>query len=76
MSYDAWKTRSPDDDLPQEPPQQWFVCDVCDGSGEVVKGEWGYEAGCTHRHWMEIGEPCRNCEGHGGWPGDVEADAP
>lgn len=56
-----------------EAPQQWFVCDECDGSGEIVRGEWGCEPGCG-RHMMEVGEPCGRCNGEGGWIDNVEAD--
>ncbi len=34
-TYDDWKCA---DDTVFEPPQQWFVCNECDGSGEVVRG--------------------------------------
>lgn len=57
-----------------EPPQQWFVCDECSGSGEIVRGEWGCEPGCGHRHMIEVGETCDRCGGEGGWIGDVEPD--
>lgn len=57
-----------------DPPQQWYVCDACNGSGEIVRGEWGCEPGCGHPHMMEIGEPCGKCNGEGGWMDDVEAD--
>jgi DnaJ-class molecular chaperone len=58
-----------------DPPQQWFECDACDGSGEIVRGHWGYEPGCTHAHRMEIGEPCGKCNGEGGWIDDAEPDS-
>lgn len=60
----------------EEAPQQWFECDVCDGSGEEVFGYWGYEPGCNHGHIIEDGRPCSKCNGAGGWVDDVEADAP
>jgi len=69
--YDAWKTRSPDDEH-WGPPQQWYVCDACDGSGEEVFGYWGCEPGCGHPHVMEEGRPCGKCNGEGGWVDDVE----
>jgi len=57
-----------------DPPEQWFVCDACDGSGEIVRGYWGYEPGCGRGHVMEIGEPCGKCHGDGGWIGEAEDD--
>jgi hypothetical protein len=56
------------------PPQQWYVCDACDGSSEIVRGEWGCEPGCGHRHMMEIGETCGKCNGEGGRVDDVKPD--
>lgn len=58
----------------REAPQQWFTCDACDGSGEIVTGYWGYEPGCGHGHMMDHGAPCDRCGGEGGWVGDVQAD--
>lgn len=66
MDDDEW-------DMPV-PPQQWYVCNACDGSGEIVRGEWGCEPGCGHPHMMEVGETCGKCNGEGGWMDDVEAD--
>jgi len=57
---------------PLGPPQQWYVCDACDGSGEEVFGYWGCEPGCGHPHVMEEGRPCGKCNGEGGWVDDVE----
>lgn len=57
-----------------DPPQQWFVCDACEGSGEEVFGYWGYEPGCGHGHMIEDGQPCGKCNGDGGWLDDVEPD--
>ncbi len=73
MTYDHWKTTNPEDER-LEPPQQWYICDACYGSGEIVRGMWGREPGCGHPHMMEIGEPCGKCSGAGGWLDDVEAD--
>jgi hypothetical protein len=72
-TYDDWKTRDDTFDH-EEPPQQWFTCDACDGSGEIVTGYWGYEPGCGHGHMMDHGEPCGKCNGEGGWIDDVEHD--
>lgn len=59
-------------DLP-EPPQQWFVCDECDGTGEIPYRYWGYEHGCGHGHWMDDAKPCGRCGGDGGWLDDATA---
>lgn len=75
MTYDHWKTTEPDPFAFDEPPQQWFECHACDGSGEIVRGVWGYEPGCGHGHMMEIGEPCGKCGGDGGRLDDAEPDA-
>lgn len=74
MTYDSWKTTDPAEEWFGSPPEQWFVCDACDGSGEEVFGYWGYEAGCGHGHTIEDGRPCGKCNGHGGWIEEVEAD--
>lgn len=57
-----------------EPPLKWYVCDACDGSGEIITRYWGYEHGCGHGHWMDDGQPCSKCNGEGGWIDDVEPD--
>ena len=58
----------------EEPPQQWFTCEVCGGSGEEVFGYWGYEPGCGHGHMMDDGRPCSRCGGAGGWLDDATAN--
>lgn len=75
MTYDAWKTRSPDDDLDRT-PLQVFTCDACDGSGEIPFSYWGYEAGCGHGHTMYDAERCTKCGGFGEWLDDAEGDPP
>lgn len=71
--YDHWKTTEPDPFAFDEPPEQWFTCDACDGSGEEVFGYWGYEPGCGHGHMMDDARPCGRCGGAGGWIDDVTA---
>ena len=55
-----------------DPPEQWFVCNACEGSGVEVFGTWVYEPGCGFGHASSDERPCRECNGAGGWIGDVE----
>jgi len=71
--YDAWKTRSPDDEY-WDAPQQWYVCDACDGSGIYARRVTVYEHGCGFPHYDTAEEPCGKCNGEGGWVDDVEPD--
>lgn len=59
-----------------EAPQQWFVCDACNGSGVEVFGIWVYEPGCGFGHDSTDERPCGKCAGAGGWPDDAEPDEP
>lgn len=69
--YTWWNNPFPEDDF-DEPPQQWFQCDACDGSGEEAFAFWGYEPGCGHGHMIEDGRPCGKCNGDGGWLDDAD----
>lgn len=75
MTYDEWKPRSPDDDI-ETVPQQWFVCEACDGSGVEVFGTWEYEPGCGFGHASSDERPCSNCDGAGGFLGEAEGGGP
>lgn len=75
MTYDHWKTTEPDPF--DEPPQQWFDCDACDGAGEVPSGRMSHSVNsATIDPPWEIMETCGKCGGAGGWIDDVEPDAP
>lgn len=62
-----------------DPPEEWFECDVCDCAGEVFTG-------CmSHMVWSNTIDPpepvmetCQKCGGAGGWiderKPDTEAD--
>jgi hypothetical protein len=58
-----------------DPPQQWFVCDACDGSGVFARRVTVYEHGCGFPHDDTAEEPCGGCNGVGGWLDDAHADA-
>lgn len=66
MSYDRWKTRSPDDELYGDPPEVWEDCPNCSGEGGYEKHCMTYELGCGFAHddsyWVE----CETCNGTGG----------
>ncbi len=57
-----------------EPPQQWFVCDVCEGSGVEAFRVTVYEHGCGFPHDDTDERPCRCCDGAGGWMDEAESD--
>jgi hypothetical protein len=57
-----------------EAPQQWFVCDACDGSGVEVFGTTVYEHGCGFSHDDTDERPCPQCHGDGGWVDDAKSD--
>lgn len=58
-----------------EPPQQIFTCEACDGKGHIVRRVTVYEHGYGFPH--DDGEeiPCERCGGHGEIIDDAEADA-
>lgn len=65
MTYDSWKTRSPDDELDHgEPPEVWVECPVCQGEGYIEQWE-------SVSRWS-IDPPsgfavlCEECHGAGG----------
>jgi len=75
MTYDAWKTKSPDDYDPNiDPPQQWYVCDACGGEGYVTHTIVVYEPGCHFPHEDAEERTCRTCGGSGGWLDDARPD--
>lgn len=55
-------------------PEQWFVCDVCDGSGVHAYRITVYEHGCGFPHDDTAEDPCGKCGGIGGWIGEVEGE--
>ncbi len=56
------------------PPQQWYVCDACDGEGFIPRRVTVYEHGCGFPHDDTHEEPCGKCNGVGGWVDDVRPD--
>lgn len=74
MTYDHWKTTEPDPWLHDEPPEQWFVCDACDGMGVIGTRVTVYEHGCGFPHDDTHEEECVSCGGIGGWIADADGD--
>lgn len=74
MTYDHWKTTNPEDEWLGDPPQQWFVCEACDGDGITRRGIRIYEHGCGFAHDDVEEIPCGKCNGAGGWLDDAETD--
>jgi hypothetical protein len=64
MTYDQWKCRSPDDDLPEF--EEWEDCPECGGEGEILETIHVYERGCGFSHPDTYGRPCRACGGRRG----------
>ena len=67
MAYDAWKTRSPDDEQFRGQPYGEMRCDTCDSVKDVSENEYSEfvcescEQNATERAWE------RHCEAfHGG----------
>lgn len=56
----------------REPPQQWFVCDECNGSGVYAYRITVYEPGCGFPHDDTAEKPCPECNGAGGRLDDAE----
>lgn len=54
--------------------EQWFVCEVCDGSGVIGRRITVYEAGCGFPHDDVEENPCPECGGAGGRIDDAIAD--
>lgn len=73
MSYDSWKTRSPDDDY-GEPPEVQVACEMCGGEGEILETIHVYEAGCGFSHPDVHSKPCSNCSGVGFFICEAEGD--
>lgn len=75
MTYDHWKTMSPDDQaLFDAPPEIEVACDMCGGAGQFevpyTLSKWTDDPyGCTV-------EPCSNCEGRGFFICEAEGDTP
>lgn len=68
MSYDRWKTRSPDDEIDYgEPPEVWVECEHCQGEGSIEVYEpvskWSIDPPCGL---------CITCEQCGGAGGHIE----
>lgn len=56
-------------------PEQWFVCEACDGEGVIARRISVYEAGCGFPHDDTEERPCEACNGAGGWIDDAEPDS-
>lgn len=56
-----------------EAPEEWFVCDACDGMGIIGKRITVYEPGCAFPRDDTEETDCVMCAGLGGWI--VEAGA-
>lgn len=81
MTYDSWKTRSPDDELfhglPYGPmPEVWEDCPNCGGEGGFEKHIWVYEQGCGFGHDDSMWVTCDVCDGTGGMIREAEGDRP
>jgi hypothetical protein len=64
-TFDDW--RSPDDDLPDDPPEQFFECSECAGEGIIREGFYSHDCG------YDVDEkPCRACNGAGGYIDEAE----
>jgi hypothetical protein len=57
-----------------DPPEQWFVCDACNGSGVIGRRVTVYEPGCGFPHDDTAEDTCVTCGGVGGWIVDAEPD--
>jgi DnaJ-class molecular chaperone len=74
MTYDAWKTRSPDDENPygDEPPEVFEECPDCNGEGAIEVWEsgsrWSIDPPSVHA------VPCKTCDGAGGMICEAKAD--
>jgi hypothetical protein len=71
MSYDSWKTRSPDDELfrwlpYEDEPLDIVPCPACHGECRDIRMGPVYEAGCGHAHMGEVDRGiCETCRGTG-----------
>lgn len=74
MTYDRWKTRSPDDELLGEPPEVWEDCPRCGGEGGYEKHIWVYEHGCGFGHDDGMWVTCEVCNGTRGMICEAEVD--
>lgn len=73
MSYDSWKTRSPDDGIDfGDPPEIWQDCPDCQGEGAIEVWEsvskWSIDPPCAHV------VTCKTCNGAGGFICEAEGD--
>lgn len=71
MTYDTWKTRSPDDEsahgLPWgDPPEEFEDCHECGGEGGWEQHCRVYEPGCGFAHDGQEWRTCHVCNGTGG----------
>ena len=55
-------------------PQQWCICNACDGSGVHAYRVTVYEHGCGFPHDDTAEESCGVCNGMGGWIDGVIPD--
>lgn len=74
MTYDHWKTLSPDDefDYLNPPPEIYFECGFCNGEGQIEK--WDSPSKWAIDPPSAIMVPCDVCNGAGGFVCEAESD--
>lgn len=63
------------EDIYDEPPQQWHECAACNGEGYTVHKVSVYEHGCGFPHDDSEERQCGKCDGAGGWLDDAKPDS-